>query len=219
MLRALWAVVITVALSLLVSRGGAAVASPVQVLAELSTRTVRTEESDLANVIVDSIRSAGRCEIGFMAASSFADATIGVGQASASDFLKGLEYLADTVVVVRLTGQQIRRALEHGLSLLPQRNVAFLQVSGISVLVNPGVERGGRVVQVKVGKIPLVDSRSYTVAMPSPLANGAQAYFKVWGKADLDRDTGLTIEQAVSAYLPALKTAGGKAEERIAFKK
>jgi 2',3'-cyclic-nucleotide 2'-phosphodiesterase (5'-nucleotidase family) len=195
-------------------------AAPIQVATELSTRNVRTDESSLANVIVDAVRDVEKTDAAFIAASSFTDVTIPKGPAAAEDFLKSLEYRDDNIVVVKLTGAQIRRALEHGLTLLPQKNSAFLQVSGISAAIDAGAEKDKRVTSLRIAGSPENATRTYTVAMPSPLANGALGYFKVWDKAKaVDHDTNKPVGQAVTDYLASVRSIGAKGEERLAIKR
>jgi 5'-nucleotidase / UDP-sugar diphosphatase len=195
-------------------------AAPVQVVSELSTWNVRTDESNLANVIADAIRDVEKVDAAFIAASSFTDVTIPKGTASAEDILKALEYRDDTIVVTKLTGAQVRRALEHGLTLLPQKNSAFLQVSGISAVIDGSAEKDKRVTALRIGGAAVKDTQTYTVAMPSPLANGALGYFKVWDKAKaIDHDTNKPLAQAVTDYLASVRTIGAKGEDRLAIKR
>src|SRR5207247_6040868 len=114
---------------------------------------------------------------------------------------------------------QIKKALIHGLSLYPQRHSAFLQVAGISATIDGSVPEDKRVISVRVGGSALDEKKTYLVAMPSPLANGALAYYKIWGRADFDSDTGTTLEEAVTTYLKSKKSIGDRTEERLVFKK
>jgi len=223
MVRA-WRVLVVmtlVVLGLILSRSGAAAqAKPtLQVASELTTKNVRTEESNLAGLVADAIRAVQKSDIALIPAIGFTETTVPKGPATTEDILKALEYRNDMVVIVKLSGEQVRRALEHGLALLPQKNPAFLQVSGLTVTVDPAADRTKRVVSAKVGKNALQDGKTYEVAMPSPLANGALAYFKIWSKADISKETSRTVEEAVTNYLATQKTIGQKGEERIAFRK
>src|SRR6266496_3165304 len=112
-------------------------AAPVTVANEISTRNVRNEESGLADVVADAIRDTDRSDAAFILASSFTDVTIPKGNANIEAVLKALEYRDDSIVIVKLTGAQIRRALEHGLKVYPQKHAGFLQVSGITVNIDP----------------------------------------------------------------------------------
>lgn len=193
--------------------------APIQVVADLSTRNVRTDESNLADVIADALRAVERTDAALISASSFTDVTIPKGPASTADLLKSLEYQDDSIVVVKLTGAQIRKALEHGLTLLPQKNSAFLQVSGIAASIDAGADKDKRVSALRVGGSAVRDDRVYTVSMPSPLANGALGYFKVWEKKNVDHDTNKSVGQAVTDYLATVRSVGSKGEDRLAIKK
>lgn len=202
------------------SRALPAQPAKIEVVNELTTKNVRTEESNLANTIADAAREADKSDIAFMQASAFTEITIGKGSVTAEDILKAIEYREDSIIVVKLKGAQVRRALEHGLTLYPQKNSAFLQVSGVTVNIDPSAEKDKRVTAVKVGKSPLQDDKTYTVAMPSPLASGALGYFKIWDKATaIDHDTNKTLGQAATDYVSGLKSLGAKGEDRLVFKK
>ncbi len=193
----------------------------VTVGAELSTKGARKDESNLANVIADAIRDSANSDIAFVAASSFAEQTIPRGSVSVEDFLKALAFRNDPVVVVRLSGEKVKAALEHGLALHPQMHSAFLHVSGITVNVDPGEPKDKRVTSVKIGGAALDDKRVYTVAMPSPLADGGLAYYRIWSKADIDKskDPKVTLQEAVVKYLKGKSSVGGTGDNRLVFKK
>lgn len=191
----------------------------VDVQLDLTTERVRVQESSLANVIVDAVRAAARADVALIPASWFVECAVPKGPAAASAFLGALDLRTDVIVVARLTGDQLRRGVEHGLSLYPGKNPAFLQVSGMTVTIDGGAEPARRVLALRVGKAPVQDDRVYTVAMPSPLANGAQGYHRVWGKVTLDRALKATLEEATVDYLVAQKSVGAKSEERIVVRK
>jgi 5'-nucleotidase / UDP-sugar diphosphatase len=187
---------------------------------ELSTRNARSEESNLANVVVDAIRSVEKTDAAIMHGSAFGMATIAKGKCTAEDILKAIQYREDSVVVVKLTGAQIRKALENGVKLYPQKSPEFLQVSGLVATFDPNAEKEKRITDVRIGGSKLEDNKKYTVAMPSPLANGALGYYKIWDKSTaIDHETTKTVGQAVSDYLGSRTTLGARSEERIVIKK
>lgn len=220
--RLLLALLLTLAL-LLLSRvsAGAAPQQPSGITVEndLSTLNVRTEESNLADVVVDAIRAVEKSDIAFMPASAFKELTIAKGTANVSDFINCLMYPDDTVVIVKLTGAQIKQALERSLSLTPQKNSAFLQVSGMTMNVDPNGGKDNRITSVKIAGVPMDNSKTYRVAMPSPLANGALAYFKVWSKSNIDHDTNKAVSSAIATYLASHPSISGKGDNRIVFQK
>lgn len=196
-----------------------ALAQVIEVREPLTTATARNEESNLADVVADAIRSAGQAEIALIPATSFADATVPAGQAKPEDFEKALVFRGDTIVVMKLTGAQIRKALEHAFGLYPAKSAAFLQVSGIVVTVNGTAPRGQRVEAIRCGKEALDDAKLYRVAMPAPLASGALVYSKAWSRDDMERDTKVTLGEALREYLGKLTEVSIKAGERIVVRK
>lgn len=186
---------------------------------ELTTREIDSRENVLGGLVADAIREVAHADAAFIAASSFAEIpALPRGNVSIESVLKALDFRSDSVLVVKLTGQQIVRALEHGLYLYPKPNSGFLQFSGLTVTIQPEAEKEGRVVSVKVGGSPLDLERTYRVAMPAPLANGALAYFKIWKKSDIETDTKVTLEEAVTRHLRTRKTVTRGDERLIVLK-
>lgn len=104
----------------------------------------------------------------------------------------------DDVVVVRLRGRDVRTALERSISLYPQPNSSFLQLSGITAEFSQAGAPDSRILNVTVGGAPLDENRTYTVAMPGSLGRGGSGYFKVWDKSRIERTlTGVTLESAL----------------------
>lgn len=211
-----WVPLLSVSLLLVASE---VLAQTVQVREPLSTASVRVEESTLADVVADAMRSVTGAEVALVAATSFAEVTIQPGNVNVEEFERALVFRGDTVVIMKLSGAQIRKALEHGLALYPAKSAAFLQVSGLSFQINPSAPRNERVENLKVGKEPLDVARTYTVAMPSPLASGALVYSKAWSKEDMERDTKITLGDALKGYLGKVTEISLKAGDRIAVRR
>src|SRR5262245_28134540 len=57
---------------------------------DLTTRYVKSEESNLGDIVADAIRDAAKTDVAFIAASSFEEITIKKGPTSAGDILKSL---------------------------------------------------------------------------------------------------------------------------------
>ena len=186
---------------------------------ELNTRTVRAEESPLACFVADSARAATSADVALITAIAFQEVSLPPGTVETRDILRCLTNPEDTLVLLKLTGEQLRRALEHGLALYPQKNPAFLQVSGLFVIVqyNPGQDV--HILSIKVGKETLDERREYTVAMPLPLAHGHLGYARIWDKLSILRDTKRSVASAVEEYCTVPRNLGDKFEPRIQFRK
>ena len=183
---------------------------------ELTNKEIGVKQAGLGDLVADAIRASAHVDAAFVPASAFSESAITVTRAGFGlpDVLKALEYKGDTIAIVKLTGEQIRGALENSLYQLPGRNVAFLQVSGLVVNYNAGATAGKRITSVSVGGSALQPGKTYRIAMPLPLANGGNAYFKYWKKADIEKDTGVSLESALGSYLNEHKTIA-KGEDRL----
>lgn len=106
-----------------------------------------------------------------------------------------LQFPGDEIVVLNLTGAQIKQAFERTLSLHPQANPNFLQVSGFEIAYSRSAPPGQRVTNLTAGGVRIEVNRTYTVAMPTSLGRGGFGYFKIWDKANITRTfQGPTVE-------------------------
>lgn len=185
---------------------------------ELSTKNVRTEESGLANAVVDAVRDASGADAAWLPAAAFSELTLSKDAAPAEWVSRLLPYRDDRIVVLKLTGEQIKQALERALTLYPQPNAGFLQVSRLQVTFDPAKPVGERVVRVLVNKAELDPARTYRVATSATLAYGALGYFKVWERSAVEKETNQTVGEAVRNYLEAGKPIVGVSERIVAVK-
>jgi 2',3'-cyclic-nucleotide 2'-phosphodiesterase (5'-nucleotidase family) len=86
------------------------------------------------------------------------------------------------IVVIKLTGRQIREALEHGVSGIEEEEGRFPQVSGLTFKYSPFDKRGSRVREVLVAGRPIHLEKEYIVATHDFLAVGGDGY-KAFGEA------------------------------------
>jgi len=99
--------------------------------------------------------------------------------------------------VSRLTGAQVKAALEHSVRTAPLPNNAFLQVAGLSFDYSTAAPQLERVRAVRVGMGALSDAGSYTVAMPLSLAKGGSGYFKIFTKEAIIRQGETSLADVV----------------------
>jgi 2',3'-cyclic-nucleotide 2'-phosphodiesterase (5'-nucleotidase family) len=86
------------------------------------------------------------------------------------------------IVVIKLTGRQIREALEHGVSGIEEEEGRFPQVSGLTFKYSPFDKRGSRVREVLVAGRPIHLEKEYIVSTNDFLAVGGDGY-KAFGEA------------------------------------
>lgn len=209
---------LVVATALLTGTHIASNADTLKADAELSTKEIGSKENIVGNAIADAIRASAKSDIAFIAADYFNEIKIPKGNFDSTEFLKALVMPSDKITIVKLTGDQITRAMERSLFLYPKFNSGFLQVSGMTVTFKPDGDVDRRILSIKVDGDALDNAKTYTVAMPAPLADGGLAYFKIWKKTDIDKKTEKTLQDALTAYYENTKSLP-KGEERLVAKK
>ncbi len=102
----------------------------------------------------------------------------------------------ERVVVVKLTGAQVQAALERSVSMVPNANPSFLQVSGLTATYRKNAVSGrlGKVL-TDMGDLDL--KGSYTVAMPQTMAKGGFGYFTVWDAKAIVETKSQTLADAL----------------------
>jgi 5'-nucleotidase / UDP-sugar diphosphatase len=170
----------------------------------LGTAGVSKQEVSLGDLVADAVRASLGADIGIVSASELKekDAQIAKGKVTTEDIVSYVAYTDDPIALVKLSGKQIKQALERSVVIYPQKNLGFLQVSGIKFAFDPGKPPESRVTSLTVGGSAAVDSQTYTVAMTSSMANGALGYWKIWSKSDfVPVSKPITIPQALDAFL------------------
>lgn len=200
---------------------GAQVA-PLVIVTPLDATQAASQESNLGNLVSDAVRDKAHAQIAIVPANELQPVIVPAGRVDSSvlvDALKAASDNSDTVVALRLTGAQIKKALLHGLSRLPGPYAGFLQISGIRVVYD-STGRSTTIASVILEATgeKLADDQSYTVATSRLLADGALGYFDVWEKSDIALDTGVPLAKAVSDYAAAHQPVDYRVEGRITSK-
>lgn len=163
-------------------------------------------ETAAGNLVADAVRKALRTDIAFVAASELKpkDEPFAEGKVSSTDIAVLVSYPDDPLAELELDGKSVRQALERSVSIHPQPNLGFLQVSGLQFGFDPAKPSGQRVTTVTVNGVPLGDDTRYTIGLTNSMANGALGYWKVWSPDKVKRrfaDRNLIV--ALEAYLKA----------------
>jgi 2',3'-cyclic-nucleotide 2'-phosphodiesterase (5'-nucleotidase family) len=155
----------------------------------------------------DLVREAAGADIAFLPAG------IMFREYAGEDLGKLIKYPTETVHVSKLTGAQVRQALNRSISLFPSPNSGFLQVSGLEVSFDPRKPAGERVTSVTVNGRALDAKAEYEVAMPISLARGGYGYFNVWDKNAIVRNLEtVTLESVLKDKKPSAVAPRWKAE-------
>ncbi|NJL50489.1 MAG: bifunctional metallophosphatase/5'-nucleotidase [Blastochloris sp.] len=180
--------------------------------------TVRTGEAAIGNLFADAIRKATGTDVALINGGGLrGNRRYEVGaKVSRRDVLQELPF-SNKTVVLEVTGEELRLALEHGLAKLGEASGRFPQVSGIRLTVGRSRPPGNRITAITVNGAPLDDATHYKLATNDFLMNGGDGYDMLKSAKPLvgDRD-GKLMANDVMVYLKALGTIQPKVEGRIA---
>ena len=184
---------------------------------DTSKRTLRTGEAPLGSLCCDIIRERFGVDVAVYNGGGIrGDVILPPGDVTSTD-LETMFPFGNTIALLTMTGEDIRLALERGVSALPETEGQFLQVSGLRYEVDlsrkpmvlalnedgkaTGVEFAGeRVTRVEVQGSggawePLSGSGKYTVATNMFLAQGGDGFF-MFQRSSL-KNTDLTARDVV----------------------
>lgn len=178
---------------------------------------VRSRESNVGNLIADIMLQRTQSIPGYEADVALTNGGGIRTQLEAGDITKKQLYsmlpFPNTLVVVEVTGEELKQALENGVSQVEEGAGRFPQISGMSFTYNPAKPAGERVVDVQVGGEPLDPNRIYKVATNDFIAAGGDGYESL--KKDDFFNTGLTLYSVVEEALIQQKVVNPQVEGRI----
>ncbi|MFW5630344.1 MAG: 5'-nucleotidase C-terminal domain-containing protein [Acetivibrio ethanolgignens] len=172
---------------------------------------VRTKETNLGNLSTDALRVMTGADCAVQNGGGIR-ASIKAGNITKLDMATVFPF-GNTVEVREMTGEAILKALEHSVSVYPDANGGFLQVSGITFKFNPEKEAGSRVVSVKINGKDLSLTKKYTVAMNNFTAAGGDGYEMFVGTKKV-AELG-TLEEVLVQYFQKNGTKGCEVSGRI----
>lgn len=159
---------------------------------------VRTQETNLGNLVTDAMRELTGADIA-MTNGGGIRADIEPGEVTMNHVISAFPF-TNTVVLVELNGQQILSTLEHSVRLYPEQNGGFMHVSGLTFEFDPSKAAGDRVSNVKVDGKPLDLNKKYTVATNDFTAAGGDGYSWL-AEGELLSYTGELLNTVVSDYI------------------
>ncbi|MBF8437782.1 5'-nucleotidase C-terminal domain-containing protein [Halanaerobiaceae bacterium Z-7014] len=135
---------------------------------------VRTNETNLANMITDMMRDLTGADIAITNGGGIRD-SVDVGPITLEDALD-IHPFENVIVTQELTGEQLWAALENGVSQFPEHDGRFLQVSGIRFAFDPAEPSGERVQWVHFDGEDLDMDATYVVATNDFMASGGDEF-------------------------------------------
>jgi 5'-nucleotidase / UDP-sugar diphosphatase len=189
---------------------------------ELDSRnaTVRTREAAIGNLIADAMRASARADAAIMNGGGIRAGKVYPPGATITrrDVLAEMPF-SNRVVTVEIVGKELKRAIENGLSALPNAAGRFPQVSGLTIAADGNRPVGDRVVSVRVGAEPLDDAKTYKVATNDFMARGGDGYDMLRdAKHLLPVDDSPMLANEIMVYLRAIGTVQASIEGRLILK-
>ncbi|QNU66170.1 bifunctional metallophosphatase/5'-nucleotidase [Ruminiclostridium herbifermentans] len=139
---------------------------------------VRSKETNLANLLADSMREKAGADLTLMNGGGIRE-SLPQGELNMYQIGKMLPFV-NSLVVVEMKGDMIYKALERGLRGYPTVfNGGFLQVSGISYVIDASKIAGERLVSVTKDGAPLDKEKTYKVATNDYLFYGGDGYEEI----------------------------------------
>jgi 5'-nucleotidase len=125
---------------------------------------VREGESNFGNYVADLLRREMRADVAVINGGALrGDRVIPAGALTLEDVQTALVF-EDRLVAIDVTGEELRQALENGVSRAGERDGRFLQVSGLRFTFDADRPTGRRILDVRVGDAPLASRRVYRMA-------------------------------------------------------
>ncbi len=161
---------------------------------------VRTGESNLADYLTDAILWRTKADIALTNGGGIRS-SINAGEIKKGDVIQVLPF-GNYVIVKELTGEDVLKALENGVSGYPAQLGGFAQVAGLKYTFDPSKPIGSRIVDVTMATGEKLDlKKTYKVATNDFIAAGGDLYVMFKGKKTVANYEGL--DEILSDYIKA----------------
>lgn len=192
-------------------------------LTALDTRaeTLRGGEAAFGNLVTDAVRARMKTDVALMNGGGMrGNRLYKAGTVLTRKDILGEMPFDNTLMVLQLSGRQLRAALEHGVARVGEQSGQFPQVSGLTMVYDPRRPAGQRVLSVKIGGKPLDPKALYTLATNDFLADGGDGYAMLAkAKRLVGANAGPHMAGSVVEYIESKGTVSPKIEGRIVAKR
>ena len=139
--------------------------------------SVRTQENAFANAIADTLRKFANADIALINGGNIrGNRSYVKGQRlTRRDIAEELPFRSK-VTVLNISGQQLKQALENGISAVKQVRGRFPHFSGMKVTYDLTKASGERITSIKIANKPIQPSKIYKFATTDYLADGGDGY-------------------------------------------
>ncbi|SCZ81227.1 5'-nucleotidase C-terminal domain-containing protein [Acidaminobacter hydrogenoformans] len=172
---------------------------------------VRTGETNLGNLITQAMLHVTGADVAITNGGGIR-ASIDVGDITVGEVSTVLPF-GNYIVTKSITGEDLLKAIEHGLTDYPNQMGAFPHLAGIRVQFDPSKEVGKRVVTAMIDGKAIDPAKSYLVATNDFMAAGGDDYqmFKTYPEAGLF----MALDEALVKYIKEVGVGSAAVDGRI----
>ena len=181
---------------------------------------VRGSEAAIGNLIADALKTSVGADVAITNGGGIrADKQYQAGQTlTRRDVLSELPF-GNTTVLIEVTGDKLRAALENGVSQIRELGGRFPQVSGLTVEVDQSGTPGSRIKSILVNGQPLDPAKTYKVATNDFMARGGDGYRSFEGaKSLIDVAASQLMASQVIDYITKAGKVSPKVEGRVVLR-
>ncbi|WP_172674863.1 bifunctional metallophosphatase/5'-nucleotidase [Cellulosilyticum ruminicola] len=135
---------------------------------------VRTCETNLGQLTTDAILDLTGADVAFTNGGGIR-ASIEAGDITHKDMITVFPF-GNTIMVKEIKGNDLKAALEHGVSEYPHEKGAFPHTAGMTFTLNAYKEAGNRISDLKVNGVAVDPNKMYTFATNDFIAAGGDGY-------------------------------------------
>lgn len=172
---------------------------------------VRTRETNLGNLLTDAMISNTGAEIAITNGGGIRS-SINVGNITKGDVIAVLPF-GNFLVTKKLTGEQIKDVLEHGVKSYPATAGQFTHVSGMKFKFDPNKEEGNRVYSITINDRPIDMNKKYVVATNDFISAGGDGY-PHFGSIPTENEFS-ALDEVLADHIKKLGTINTGVEGRI----
>jgi 2',3'-cyclic-nucleotide 2'-phosphodiesterase (5'-nucleotidase family) len=189
---------------------------------EIDSRSssVRSQETLIGDLICDAMRHSTGAQICLTNGGSIRGNRVYPAGTNITrqDVLSELPF-GNRLVLVELTGREIKAALENGVSQIDSRVGRFPQLSGMRVTIDRKAAAGSRVTRIEHDGKPLDPNGRYKLVTNDFLFGGGDGYEALArGRVLIGKTDGILVANAVMAYLRTLATITTGTDGRLLLK-
>lgn len=155
--------------------------------------------------------------------------TVGPGEITVADVME-LYPFENQIVILELKGSDLKSVLEHSARVYPRPNDAFLQSVGLEYTIDSAktsqklsddgltiLSEGNRVLDVKIGGVPLDNDKYYKVAVNDYIYNGGNGFSQFKNAANVT-NTGLLVYDVICDYVKQNSPVSVEVKDKINYK-